>query len=408
MSTTAILHERTRELTSRYERHAYLVYNLALRITCAEAPAALAAERAFLTAADDEALIGAAARAALEEAPGRPPCDGAGDEQATALLRATAALPPVQRAALALTDLAEADAGEVASALALAPGIVEGILDRARADGPSDEERAGWLWAHPPDELWEHTYHRFHEETERDLSRPTVVMAAEPARAPRRRRRRWPLMLALLVAAGAGALYGTGVGLGGGGGGSASHPRGDQAAAASAPAAAAPAPPPPTGDQATTPVVAPNPKAGAPVKPAKPLTPKELDALRMRELAQVKRYAERQADDSLSARQRQAAAREVAHFQRIAQKRLEAAARREAKLRSELARERAARRREAAARRAAEREADAKAETHKPPPQPTPKPAAKSAPPPAQTTPQGDDASCLYNADDGTYICPDG
>jgi len=213
MSATALLHERTRELTARYERHAYLVYNIALRTTCEEEPAALAAERAFLTAADDEALVGAAARAALEEAPAQPACDGAGDEQAAALLRATSALAPVERAALALTDLAEASAGEVAEG-AGPRSRNRRRRPRARPRGGARRRDARRLAVGAP--ARRRLGARLQPLPRRDRTRPARAHRVMPAAAPaRRRRRRWPLLVALLVAAVAGALYGTGIGSGG-------------------------------------------------------------------------------------------------------------------------------------------------------------------------------------------------
>ncbi|HEX2085122.1 MAG TPA: hypothetical protein VHF89_05525, partial [Solirubrobacteraceae bacterium] len=106
-------HEQARRATSVYERHAYLVYNLALRIACERGAAERAAERAFVTVLGrpdpDAEIVATAVRVAIEESPPQPRADGAGDAEASALLRATATLPAPQRAALALGGLCGLD-----------------------------------------------------------------------------------------------------------------------------------------------------------------------------------------------------------------------------------------------------------------------------------------------------------
>src|SRR5688500_17750496 len=91
---------RLEELTSLYERQAYVAWNVALRTTIAENSARNAARRAFLgqvTEQDEPRVAIDTARFAAEEA---APVDPRGVEDP--VLAATARLAPVQRAALAV------------------------------------------------------------------------------------------------------------------------------------------------------------------------------------------------------------------------------------------------------------------------------------------------------------------
>src|SRR5687767_3801026 len=108
---------RLEQLTSLYERHAYVVWNIALRTAIDETAATAAAHRAFLAqvAAPDQArLAGAAARLSAEAAPAVDP-RGIDDQ----VLAAAAGLAPAQRAALAMGALADASSEQMAAALGL-------------------------------------------------------------------------------------------------------------------------------------------------------------------------------------------------------------------------------------------------------------------------------------------------
>lgn len=183
---SALLQQGTREYTSLYERHAYRVYNLALRTACAREPALKAAEEAFLTQAGGAAaegnLLHAAATFAMREADAGAPAEGAGGAEAEAMLRATARLPAPERAALALSHLAGAGADGIATVLSLTPDAAEAVLDRAyeglaaALSVSADDARGvydGWLLAEPPAALWERVYPRFYTQLEKD--RKSVV-----------------------------------------------------------------------------------------------------------------------------------------------------------------------------------------------------------------------------------------
>src|SRR5258705_9302282 len=107
---TAALQEATRDFAGIYERNAYLVYNLALRITCERAIAMAATERAFLEhvgqSEDAAALARAVVSHALADTRPRPRPSGAGGVEEEAMLAGTArALDVRERALLALTAL---------------------------------------------------------------------------------------------------------------------------------------------------------------------------------------------------------------------------------------------------------------------------------------------------------------
>jgi hypothetical protein len=166
---TVVLQRGTRELASLYEQYAYRVYNLALRITCEPDRAARAVERAFLNHVTrrrpEDALIPTTVAVALSEAPERPSPHGAGDEEAEAMLAATATLRPPERAALALVALTEADAAAVARAMGIEVDAADRLVQRAWAGlsealGGADAQAAtaAWLWAEPQNQIWERMY----------------------------------------------------------------------------------------------------------------------------------------------------------------------------------------------------------------------------------------------------------
>src|SRR6185503_18012680 len=77
--------ERVAELVRVYEARAYLIYNLALRITCEEGSAVAAAEAAFVGqaahGATEETLVPAVAIGALGHARRKPKPGGVGTEE---------------------------------------------------------------------------------------------------------------------------------------------------------------------------------------------------------------------------------------------------------------------------------------------------------------------------------------
>jgi hypothetical protein len=419
----AQLHERIRAFTAFYEQHAYLAYNLALRVTCEVEPAMRAVQSAFLSQLDDrpKGLVPSVVEAALYEASSAPEASGAGDEEADALLCAIAQLAPPERAALALADLAHTGPDGIGAALGLGAERAAKLLHRAREGfgarlglprPEADAASRDWIWAPPPEAIWQELYPRFHRTAERQARRGasenTLVLGTAPASeehapapTPRRRklhvphplRRRWRQMLrrwtlivpAVVVVALAGAAAARLTGGSGARHGSQglSQPGGlDQAPVAGSSGAA--------------------PGANGPsVIPHRQLTPSELDKLRLRELQQLNAYTKRQADRRLSPAQRNSAAQGIADLQRAADKRLQAELKREAALREQLAR--------------------AKAKSNAPPPPPPP-PSSHGTPArqPRRntsthqgTTPSNSPSSqqqvqktCLLDQDTGQYVCP--
>ncbi|MDX6651016.1 MAG: hypothetical protein QOJ97_2967 [Solirubrobacteraceae bacterium] len=420
---SAPLQERVRAFTAFYEQHAYLAYNLALRITCSPEAAGSAVQRGFLRQVEDRpaGLVAATAEAALQEAPAAPDVSAAGDPDAQTLLAAISKLAPAERAALALADLAHAGPDGIGEALGVPREQAANLLERSReafatALGLSrtqgDEAARDWMWAAPPGEIWEELYPRFHRTVERRLRRGsvdehTLILKPESAAAPasagraakrrlkrrsrkpsRRRwsrRPRWSIVLPaalLLLAGGAGAATQlTGAGATGN-----SPAVSDQAAGS--PGSTDPVPTgPATGSDGS-------------VTPHKPLTAALLDKLRLRELRQLGIYGRRQADASLPARQRLAASRRIAALERAAQQRLLAQQKRDAALRDRQARQRA--------------------QTQAPPPPPSSSaPQRPASPSPRTQTPQNQsttpappanrqeaDKNCLMDENTGQYICP--
>lgn len=423
MSDQAALQERIRAFTAFYEQHAYLAYNLAVRITCAGDPAGNTVQTGFLRQIEDSprGLVGALVEAALRETPVTPDPAAAGDSEAQTLLSAISQLAPAERAALALSDLVEADADGIGEALGLPSEQAANLLERGRegfatalgvSRADADEASRNWMWAAPPGEVWEELYPRFHRTVEGQLrngaSEHTLVLKREAATAPdtasrgaKRRlkrasvkpRRRWSRGLRWRIVVPAFALLAAvavaaATQLGGSEATSDSPAAFDQAGGPSGPVDPEPSAPATGGDGA--------------VAPHKPLTAALLDKLRLRELRQLRAYGRRQADKSLPARERRAATRRITAIERAARARLRAQQRRDAALR--------------------DREARQRARTQAPPPPPAssqPRPTTRTPrtqPPQNQrTTPTGPprnrqeaDQTCLMDQETGQYICPQG
>ena len=432
LDVPALLQKETRSLASAYEREAYLVYNLALTISCDSAAARRAAERGFLDAAardvEDPAVVPATIAAALAEAPRRPELPAGGDEHTALMLAAMSGLDPIERATLAVQTLCGADATAIGPLMGLDPQAGAAVLERARAalargleidPAELDAQLDRVLWTAPPDGIWESVFQAHYRAAEERLRRGAAAGDdAEPS--PARRRRtglfagagRWVAGTVAVAAIGVAATQlAAGAGAGGASGRSGAD---DGTAVAAAPGILPPTAPPRTGT-AAPPVAAPDQAAADPAaKPHKPLTANQLDELRMAELADLKRYAKRQADQRLSPQQRLQAAQEVERIRNLAERRLAAAARREDRLRRELALARMRARARARIRAAEKPKPDAQA----PAPKTKARPPAKRTPPPQQATPppqptqttttDSQEAGCLYNESDGTYVCPEG
>jgi hypothetical protein len=215
MTDQALLTDRLQELTSLYERNAYLVYNVARRTAVDPEAARRAARRAFMgqvAAIDEDRLATDAARVAIEEAPAlngtvfEDPVEGA-----------NAKLPPVARAALALTALRDAEVTDLAAVLGLSESAASDVLGRANdslavqlrtspeaaADSYRDQD-----WIEPPAELWAELYPDLHTavaQTARSVSAADEAPPPPPRRrrsgpAPRLPRRAIALALAALAA----------------------------------------------------------------------------------------------------------------------------------------------------------------------------------------------------------------
>jgi hypothetical protein len=410
---SAELQERVRAFTAFYEANAYLAYNLALRVACADACARRAVHVGFLRQLDDRpaGLAASTAEAAVREAAPTADAAAAGDPASQTLLGAMGSLAPTERAAVSLADLADGDAELVGAALGLPAEQAGALLERARASfaaalgcdaDTAEATRRDWMWAAPPDEIWQDLYPEFHRAVERRLragvgAAPTLIVRPDAPVAPAKARRRaskgkprrpirWGLALPLLALVAVIAAGGATRQLQGSSG--ANGPLGKSGnAEASAPGDPAPTEPA-TGENGDA-------------KPHKPLTAALLDKLRLRELRQLSAYGRQQADQSLPARQRRAASRRIAALERAARARLRA------------------QQRQVAAQR--DREAAARARSNAPPPPPptlAPRPTTPTRPhaqaPPRQTTTPGAppqnrqqaDRSCLRDEETGQYICP--
>jgi hypothetical protein len=414
LDRSAGLQQGTRHFSALYERNAYLVYNLSLRIACDRAVAIESARGAFLSAlaaqAPEEGLVDTAVRQALAVAGDRPAApNGAGDAEAEAMLAATARLTPPERAALALTGLTDADAAAIATTLNVSDHVAESIVERAFAalgselgtqSGETESAYRSWLLVEPPLELWETLYPDFYRALERKLregqdgaavpvvtdrpsrrarrrARRAARRAAASAREatderPRRWRRRAPFAVAILAVAAGGFLAATRTGL---------IPSGHEST---------PQPPEP------------------PSTFGSGMSPGKLDQLRRREIAKTRDFAARKV---ASVREkRDAAARRKAHA-RAAQRKAKAALAKRRKLAS---RRTLRRRREDAARRQQQQQQQPQS-TPKPPRRPTrgnstTQPSggrSSNGSNPATGTPHNaDNQPCILNQEDGTYICP--
>jgi hypothetical protein len=419
---SALLQQGTREYTRLYERHAYRAYNLALRITCARESALKASEDAFLTqtsAAQVEGdLLWDTAKFAIREADAGAETGGAGGADAEALLRATARLPATERAALALSHLAGAGSEQIAAVLELTPDAADGVLvhayeslSAALSVSPDDARAAyeGWLVAEPPAELWERVYPRFYMQLEKDLRgsasvSPGAAVAGKVSRRRVRLRGRLPrrlprlrtaLVVAALALAGLGALQYTGGGVG---------DDTDFSALAEGEI--------PGVDEADTEDV-----ARSDGDPYDPLTPKELDKLRLEELRDLRAQGEHEQARELATRRKRALA-EAARTRR--ERKLE-------QKRTVLERKRAERERKLAERQHEEARRREEASRGNPPPPSGGGGGGQDGDGELHVTieehrsdgggsnggggngPSRDEAddNCLYDEDSGTYMCPD-
>jgi hypothetical protein len=429
-TSAATPQERAAQFTRLYESRAYLVYNVALRITCEHKTALAAAETAFLRQAvpgtDEASLLPAAVAAATGQAARKPKPSGVGESELP-LLHAAASLPAPERAALALTIMADLPIDETGAILQLGHDAAADLVGRATEGfaaaagidaGALYDLYVEWGWADPPSELWERVYPAFRRAID---DAPAGVAAQTPAAAPRGGRgiRRRLVTTGTVVIAGVAAaaiMMATQGGSSNGADNTAST-----ASLLPPPAESAPADPVALPEASGT--GANDPVAAVQAKPHKPLNAKELDQLRLNELAALRNYESRQSDKRLSRAQRNYAASKVNALRELARQRAEV--KRHAK---ELAsRERALARAQDRIRRERVRNsakpakqqhqadapaADSKADTA--PAQPQAKPPASQ---PSSSSGGGGDGSapathqqdeCVQDAGSGTYICPEG
>lgn len=416
------LDERVADFVKLYEARAFLVYNVALRITCEAKPATAAAEAAFVGqaahGASEATLLPALVVSALGHAKRKPKPNGAGDAEMR-LMRVDAELPPTERAALALSQLADMDTSEIAALLHVDPAAGAQLLDRAMeafalgAGVPPDSFAAcyaDWGWADPPAELWERVYPSFR----RALERPAVAQAAAdqltqvlpaavagPASPKRRPRVGKPALVAAVLAllAGGGAFAYTHRG------GAEHVPTVRETYGGAAATPAQPSEPTHANLPPASATGKDDPVAAVQSKPHKPLTAAELDGLRLKEVAMLRTYEKRQADKRLSQSQRDYAARKVAALQDLARQRLEVRRHERALAK----RERALAREELAAER---RRQNGGADTQKQPatedqPYQAPKQQQTSTTPSdSAPTQQEAQQECIEDQDSGQYICP--
>lgn len=416
----ASLEAQLAELTRLYEARAYVIYNIGLRTTGESKRAMAAAEAAFLGLAtggfDESGLLPRVVRAAIAESARKVKPEGVADED-LALLRTTLKLAPPERAALALATLAESDVAEIGQILGVGEDAAATLQDRAQAEfaahhGVAPEAvgdlLASWSWSAPPPALWERIYPAFRRSAERHGPRDQNTTVVEAVRPPRRWRRRMlavaTTLLAGAVTAGVLALVQRD-----------SAPESPDVApsfVAESPEPVAPDLLPPASQTGSEPIVSPVDEVQS--KPHKPLTPEELDKLRLEELEALRDYQRRQTDERLTQAQRDYAARKVSEFQALARERADVNAqeRRLAKRerRLALAEQRADARRAAEERRRQREQQEASQEPSgatapatgpQPGSAPTPVPA-DDAPPTAEEAEQ----QCIQDADTGAYICP--
>lgn len=395
---------RLDELTRVYERHAYVVWNVALRTTLDENTSGDAARRAFAAQVphpDEGRLPLDAARLAVDAATG---VDARGVEDP--VLAATAHLAAVQRAVLALAELTDMPHAEVAAKLGIEPEREQQLRDGAYEQlgvllgVARDDARAAYgdvPWAEPPAELWQAVYPELHATVTQQgqpAAGPTPASAVRTdGRAARRRRVRSGALAGIAVLAVAGVAWAA---TGGGG------DNGSGASDAGTPGYVGL--PGSEGDDYSSDDGG---QEGSGASATSLLSPEELDRLRREEIEQLKRLQQREDNQALPQRERDRAARKVSELVKLAQARQRAAERRELALRAQLARERQARMREK------NRDQEQQPE---------------EAPPPAdhqqtetqddgarQQTggkkdagdPDSDQTECLYDPDNGTYICPE-
>jgi DNA-directed RNA polymerase specialized sigma24 family protein len=431
------LQQGTREFAGVYERNAYLVYNLALRITADKRAAIDAAQSAFLaslnSADQDAELPKLTVQRALSNAKSKPTPEAAGDSDARAMLRATAALPAPERAALALSELSKSAPVNVAAVLDVTEDAAASLLERAWSGfsqaaslsvEAAQEMYRGWLWAEPPGELWEQLYPSFYAQLVRRLNeaeaaegKPSAVVAAVAAAAPkpsRRERRRARqaekdarrarrpglvrrtvraipvgrlVLLALVGAAGTGVAYAAGV----------------------------------FGTHTHVPTV------GIVTAPTHKLSPKEIAKLRAEEQAASRAYAAQQRQAAKQAMLQQALELKAMQQQRaqqaaVAKAAAQAAAQRQAaalKQAKQFAAQQQALQKQLLLQQQQQQQQAATTPTNPYPypypyttQQPKPKPKRQSNPNGSSTTtsPSSTQAQqqCLYNANNGTYVCPQG
>jgi uncharacterized membrane protein YgcG/DNA-directed RNA polymerase specialized sigma24 family protein len=210
---SASIQQATREFAGVYERNAYLVYNLALRIALDADAAIDAAQAAFLACMSspdpDADLPEVTVRRALSSARHSPSLQAAGEAEAQAMLSANAELVGTERAAIALIGLGGSGAPEVARVLDMPSDAAQGLIARAWAafaaaariePAGAEEAYREWLWAEPPARLWERLYPSFYEQFVKRLSlveearpgaaAPVLAAVAEAAPRPGRRERR--------------------------------------------------------------------------------------------------------------------------------------------------------------------------------------------------------------------------
>ena len=396
---------RLDELTRVYERHAYVVWNVALRTALNDGAAGDAARRAFTAQVphpDEGRLPLDAARFAVDSAAG---VDARGVEHS--VLAATAHLAAVQRAVLALADLTDTPHAEVAAKLGIESEREQQLRDGAYeqlgvllgitgADARAAYEAVPWV--EPPAELWQALYPELHAtvtqqgEVAAD-SAPAAAVRTErrPARPRGARRVRSGALAgiaALAVAGVAWAATGGGDGSGGSDDGTPGYsglPSGSYSS-----------------DDGT--------QDGTGKSGNSLLTPEELDRLRREEIEQLKRFQRREGDQALPERERDRAARKVSELVKLARARQRAAERRELALRAQLAREREARIRERNRRQEQDDQGPAPADDQEqsdPQREETDQPAGGDG-----ERKDGDgrdpvETECLYDASSGTYICPE-
>lgn len=394
---------RLDDLTRLYERHAYIVWNVALRTTLDDDAARSVARRAFVAQVaypDESRLALDAAHLAVDAASG---VDARDVEHA--VLAATAHLAAVQRAVLALSELTDVPPRAVAEKLGIDPELERQLHDGAYEQlrvllGVTDAEvRTAYEelpWVEPPAELWNALYPELHETVTQEAqpaTAPVPVAKARTGATPRRARGTRRLRSAALAALAALAVAGVAWAATGGGD--------DGSGAGTQDYAGLPA----TEDDASSA----EDEAGESASSL--LTPEELDRLRREEIEQLKRLERRKDDRRLPQPERDRAARKVSDLVKLARQRQRAAEQRELAVRQQLAREREARIRERN-RREQQRDEDSMTTSEQ---QPNQEQGGGQKEPTGGQKGGGDDGGdrdpveteCLYDPDNGTYICPE-